>query len=57
MPLKEAVFLGVPLKGPDSDPREPFEGFSANANRSEGTGVPDPEIVKGVIEELFPLSE
>lgn len=44
MLLREAVFLGIPLKGPHSDHQQPFERFFANAKRSEGTRVPDPGL-------------
>lgn len=67
MPLEEVVFLGNPLKGPHSNPRELFVRFFANAKRSESTGITGPEIFKKRIgdisrhcrgkEEVFPLNE
>lgn len=44
--LKEAVFLGISMKGTRSDLREAFGRFFANAKRSEGTGFPSREIYK-----------
>lgn len=41
-PLEEARFLGIPLKRPRRDLRQPFERFFASGRRSKGTGVPGP---------------
>lgn len=67
MALDEAVFVGIPLKGPHGNLREPVERFFASVKRSEGTGVPSPEIFKRLIgdisrhyrgkKEVVPLNE
>lgn len=46
LPLEKAVFLGILLKGPHGDLREPFERFFAKAKRSEPAAPPGPEIFR-----------
>lgn len=52
MPLKKAVFLGLPPRGPHGDLREPFGRFFAYAKRSNSGSVADPEFLKKLIGDI-----
>lgn len=57
MPSKEPVFLGVPPEGPQSDLREQFQRFFANAKLSESGGICGPELIKRFIGDISRRSE